>query len=299
MGEGKIAMNDMTGMAGLHRYPLARRGFVMTGLISGFTLATQRVDAQAIHTDSDGLDVGEAKVPVKDGMLPVYYARPAKGTSFPIILVNEEIFGVHEYIQDVCRRFAKLGYLAVAPEIYFRNADFPKMTDSQQIMRDVIFKTPDEQIWSDLDATLAWAAKNRGNANETGEIGFCFGGRITWLYAAHNPHLKAAVAFYGHIKNPTSDIKPVTALDIADKIQCPLLGLYGGQDQSNPADLIHQAEAKAKAAGKTVEIVIYPNAPHGFHADYRPSYREVDAKDAWNRALAWFKHYGVAPAGAA
>jgi carboxymethylenebutenolidase len=292
-------MNDVTEVTGLHRYPLARRGFVMTSLISGFTLATQRVEAQAIHTDTTGLDVGDAKVPVKDGMLPVYYARPAKGTSFPIILVNEEIFGVHEYIQDVCRRFAKLGYLAVAPEIYFRNPDFPTMTDSQQIMRDVIFKTPDAQIWSDLDATLAWAEHNHGDAHQIGEIGFCFGGRITWLYAAHNPNLKAAVAFYGPIKNPTSDIKPTTALDIADKIHCPLLGLYGGQDQSIPADLIHQAEAKAKAAGKTVEIVIYPDSPHGFHADYRPSYHEADAKDAWNRALAWFKRYGVAPKGAA
>jgi carboxymethylenebutenolidase len=292
-------MNEMTEIKGLHRYPLARRGLVMTGLISGFTLATQRVEAQAIHTDADGLDVGEAQVPVKDGKLPVYYARPAKGTSFPIILVNEEIFGVHEYIQDVCRRFAKLGYLAVAPEIYFRNPDFPKMTDAQQIMRDVIFKAPDAEIWSDLDATLAWAAHNHGDANRMGEIGFCFGGRNTWLYAAHNPHLKAAVAFYGHIKNPTSDIKPLTALDIADKIHCPLLGLYGGQDPSNPADLVHQAEAKAKAAHKIVEIVIYPDSPHGFHADYRPSYHEADAKDAWNRVLAWFKRYDVTPKGAA
>ena len=291
-------MNDLTGIAGLRRYPLARRGFVMTSLISGFTLATTRVDAQAIQTDATGLDAGEVQVPVKDGKLPVYYARPAKGAGFPIILVNEEIFGVHEYIQDVCRRFAKLGYMAVAPEIYFRNADFPKMTDPQQIMRDVIFKTPDDEILSDLDATFSWAAQNHGDAAHIGEIGFCFGGRNTWLYAAHNPNLKAAVAFYGHIKNPTSDIKPKTALDIADQIHCPVLGLYGGQDPSNPADLIHQAEAKAKAAGKTVEIVIYPDAPHGFHADYRPSYRQADAEDAWTRMLAWFKRYGVAPTGA-
>jgi carboxymethylenebutenolidase len=187
-------MNDMPEIAGLRRYPLARRGFVMTSLISGFTLATQRVEAQAIHTDTAGLDAGEAQIPVKDGQLPIYYARPAKGTGFPIILVNEEIFGVHEYIQDVCRRFAKLGYLAVAPEIYFRNPDFPKMTDAQQIMREVIFKTPDDQIWSDLDATLAWAAHNHGDGSQMGEIGFCFGGRNTWLYAAHNPELKAAVA---------------------------------------------------------------------------------------------------------
>jgi carboxymethylenebutenolidase len=232
---------------------------------------------------------------VADGKLPVYYARPASGTDFPIVLVNEEIFGVHGYIQDVCRRFAKLGYMAIAPEIYFRNAEFPKMTDAQQIMRDVIFKTPDAEIWSDLDAALGWAEQNHGDAKRIAEVGFCFGGRNTWLYAAHNPDLKAAVAFYGLLKTPTSDIKPKIALDIADQIHCPLLGLYGGQDQSIPADLIHQAEDKAKAAGKTVEVVIYPDAPHGFHADYRPSYRKADAEDAWNRTIAWFKRYGVAP----
>lgn len=287
-------MDDTTVIDGLHRYPLARRGLVMTGLISGFTLATQVVEAQAIHTDATGLDTGEAQVPVKDGKLPVYYARPAKGGGFPIILVNEEIFGVNEYIQDVCRRFAKLGYMAVAPEIYFRNPDFPKMTDTQQVMREVIFKTPDDQIWADLDATLAWAGHNRGDSKRVGEIGFCFGGRNVWLYAAHNPSLKAAVAFYGFVKSPTSDIKPKTALDIVDHLKCPLLGLYGGQDKGNPPDLLQQAEAKAKAAHKTVEIVVYPDAPHGFHADYRPSYRQADAEAAWKRAIAWFKRYGVA-----
>lgn len=289
-------MDDTTMVAGLHRYPMARRGLVMTGLISGFTLATQVVEAQAIHTDATGLDTGEAQVPVKDGKMPVYYARPSKGTGFPIILVNEEVFGVNEYIQDVCRRLAKLGCMAVAPEIYFRNPDFPKMTDTQQVMREVIFKAPDDQIWSDLDATLDWAAHNKGSASHIGEIGFCFGGRNTWLYAAHNPNLKAAVAFYGFLKSPTSDIKPKTALDIVDQLKCPLLGLYGGQDKGNPPDVIQQAESEAKAAHKTVEIVVYPDAPHGFHADYRPSYRQADAEAAWQRAIAWFKKYGVAPA---
>ena len=238
-------------------------------------------------------------MPVKDGKLPVYYARPAKGSGFPIVLVNEEIFGVHEYIQDICRRFAKLGYMAVAPEIYFRNPDFPKMTDSGQIMKEVIFKTPDADIMSDLDASLAWAGRNRGDGKRIGEVGFCFGGRNTWLYAAHNPKLKAAVAFYGHIKNPTSDIKPKTALDIADQIHCPLLGLYGGKDTSIPADLLREAEAKAKAAHKTVEIVTYPDAGHAFFADYRPPYVPADAADAWKRTLTWFGKYGVAPKGGA
>jgi carboxymethylenebutenolidase len=284
-------MDDVSGSAGLRDYPLARRSFVMTGLISGFTLATVRAKGQAIHTDSEGLATGEARVPVTGGDMPVYYARPASGGPFAVVLVNEEIFGVHEYIQDVCRRLAKAGYLAVAPEIYFRNTDFPKMTDVPQIMRDVIFKTPDDEIWADLDATLAWAARNHGDATRMSEIGFCFGGRNAWEYAVHNPNLKAAVAYYGHIKNPTSPIKPKTVLDIADQIHCPLLGLYGGQDPDNPVNLVHQAEAKAKAAGNTVEIVIYPDAPHAFHADYRPSYREADSMDAWKRTLAWFAKY--------
>jgi carboxymethylenebutenolidase len=291
-------MNDMTEIKGLRRYPFARRGFVMTSLISGFTLATTRVDAQAIQTDTTGLDAGEVQIPVKDGKLPAYYARPAKGTGFPVILVNEEIFGVHEYIKDVCRRFAKLGYMAVAPEIYARIADLSKMTDVPTIFKDVISKKPDAEMYSDLDSTLAWAAKNKGSATQIGEIGFCRGGRNVWLYAAHNPHLKAAVAFYGPVKSPTSDIQPQTAFDIADKLKCPLLGLYGGKDTSIQMADVQAAADKAKAAHKVVEIHIYPDSPHGFHADYRPSYHEADAKDAWDRALAWFKRYGVAPKGA-
>ena len=282
--------------AGLRAYPLARRGFVMTGLITGLTLATERVEAQAIKTDATGLDAGETKIPVPGGDLPAYFARPATGTNFPIILVNEEIFGVHDYIKDVCRRLARLGYLAVATEYYARIADLSKMTDAQQIVRDVISKAPDEQYMKDLDATAAWAAANKGDANRMGVLGFCRGGRMTWLYAAHNPHLKAAVAFYGPLGGQPSAIQPTTALDLADKIDCPLLGLYGGADASIPVDAVHAAEAKAKAAGKTVEVVIYPDAPHGFHADYRPSYRKEAAEDGWNRALAWFKRYGVAPA---
>ncbi|HSZ88027.1 MAG TPA: dienelactone hydrolase family protein [Acetobacteraceae bacterium] len=286
-------MNDMSEVAGLRRYPLARRGFVMTSLMTGFTLATTVVEAQAIHTDTSGLDAGEVQIPVKDGHLPAYYARPAEGTNFPTILVNEEIFGVNAYIQDVCRRFAKLGYLAVAPEIYARIADISKMTDIPQVFREVISKKPDAELFSDLDATLAWAAQNKGSATAIGETGFCRGGRNTWLYATHNPNLKAAVAWYGPIKGPTSEIQPKVVLDLADQLKCPLLGLYGAQDTSISVADVHEAEAKAKSAGKTVEIVIYPDAPHGFHADYRPSYRQADAEDGWKRALAWFKRYGV------
>jgi carboxymethylenebutenolidase len=292
-------MNDMTEIKGLRQYPFARRGFVMTSLISGFTLATQRVEAQAIQTDTTGLDVGEVQIPVKDGKLPAYYARPAKGTNFPVVLVNEEIFGVHEYIKDVCRRLAKAGYMAVAPEIYARIADLSKMTDSATIFKDVISKKPDAELYSDLDATLAWAAKNKGSATAIAETGFCRGGRTTWLYAEHNPKLKAAVAWYGPVKGAPSDIQPQAPFDLADKLKCPLLGLYGGKDTAIQMSDVEATMAKAKAAHKTVELHIYPDSPHGFHADYRPSYHEADAKDGWNRMLAWFKRYGVAPKGAA
>ena len=286
-------MDDVIEISGLRDYPLARRGVLMTGLISGFTLATQRVEAQAIHTDAAGLDAGETRIPTTDGKLPAYYARPAGSGPFPLILVNEEIFGVHEYIKDTCRRLAKAGYMAVATEYYARIGDLSKMTDVGQIIQDVISKAPDAQYMADLDSTAAWAAENGASPTRIGVMGFCRGGRQTWLYAEHSPHLKAAVAFYGPVGGAPSPIQPKTAADLAAELKCPLLGLYGGQDQSIPVDSVRQAQAKAKAAGKTVEILIYPDAPHGFHADYRPSYRAADAANAWMRAMAWFQHYGV------
>ncbi len=266
-------MDDLTEINGLRDYPLARRGVLMTGLISGFTLATQRVEAQAIHTDATGLDAGETQIPTTDGNLPAYYAKPAHKGSFPVILVNEEIFGVHEYIKDVCRRWAKLGYLAVATEYYARIGDLSKMTDVKQIIADVISKAPDDQYMSDLDSTAAWALKNGGSSTRVGVMGFCRGGRQTWLYAAHSPHLKAAVAFYGPLLGAPTPIQPHAALDIAGDIKCPLLGLYGGQDPSIPVDSVRAAEAKAKAAHKIVDIVIYPDAPHAFSNDDRASFR--------------------------
>ncbi len=290
-------MNDVSELAGLRNYPLARRGLVMTGLISGFTLATQRVEAQVIHTDAAGLVAGEAQIPTDDGHLPAYFARPDKPGTFPVVLVNEEIFGVHEHIKDICRRLAKVGYLAVATEYYARIGDLSKMTDSAQIFTDVISKAPDAQYMADMDSTIAWALKNHGSATRIGTIGFCRGGRQTWLFAAHSPQLKAAVAFYGPLGGTPTPIQPQSGLDVAGQIKCPLLGLYGGKDASIPVDLVHQAEAKAKAAHKIIDIVIYPDAPHGFNADYRPSYRQADAEDAWKRALAWLKRFGVTSAG--
>ncbi len=283
----------METMDGLIRFPRGRR-FVMNRLMSGLTLATTRVEAQVIHTDTTGIDAGEIKVPVSDGQLPAYYARPLGSGPFPILLVNEEIFGVHGYIQDVCRRLAKLGYLAVAPEIYARIADMAKITDFTNIFRDVISKAPDATVMSDLDASAAWAGANKGDANRLGVVGFCRGGRNTWLYDAHNPRLKAAVVWYGPLGGPRTEIQPKTAADVADAINAPLLALQGGQDAAIRVDDLQAVAAKARAAGRTVEVVVYPDAGHGFHADYRPSYKPADAADGWRRMLAWFKKYGVA-----
>jgi carboxymethylenebutenolidase len=278
----------------LTKLPLARRGFMVSSLISGLTLATAHgAEAQMIHTDTVGLNAGETQIPTDAGALPAYYAKPTGDGPFPIVLVIEEIFGVHEYIKDVCRRLAKEGYFAVAPELYARIADLSKYTDVPTILREVIAKTPDDQLLKDLDATVAWAANHGGDTKRLGVTGFCRGGRNTWLYAAHNPRLKAAVAWYGPVLSPTSPIQPRTPTDVAAELKCPLLGLYGGQDASIKVEDVYAAAAKAKAAGKIVEIVVYPDAPHGFHADYRPSYRKADAEDGWRRMLAWFRTHGV------
>ena len=281
----------MDGLQGLASYPLPRRGVVMTGLISGFTLATTRVEAQAIHTDAAGLVAGETTVPTDKGDLPAYFARPDGAGPFPTVLVIEEIFGVHEYIKDVCRRLAKAGYLAVAPELYARIGDLSKMTDVSAIIRDVISKAPDDQLLRDLDATAAWAAANRGDPKRLVVTGFCRGGRDVWLYAAHNPALKAAVAWYGPVGGTPSSIQPHNAADVATELKAPLLGLYGGQDAGIPVADVRAAAAKAASAGKTVQIHVFDDAPHGFHADYRPSYRKADAEAGWQEMLGWFSKY--------
>ena len=284
----------MDGTEGLTRFPLARRGMLMSGLISGFTLAVTPVEAQVIHTDTIGINGGEVKIPVADGEMPGYAAKPNGAGPFPIVLVNEEIFGVHEHIKDLCRRLAKAGYLAVAPEIYARQGDLSKMTDVNQIVSQVIAKKPDAEMLSDLDAAVDWAGKNGGDLSRLGVTGFCRGGRNTWFYDAHSTRVKAAVAWYGPIKGAPSDIQPRTVADIAAGIHAPLLGLYGGQDTGIDVNDVEAAAATARAAGKTVEIKVYADAPHGFNADYRPSYRKADAEDGWARMLAWFKKYGIA-----
>lgn len=272
---------------------MERRCFVMSSLIVGFTLATGGPTEAAITTPGTGLRCGAVRIPTSAGNLPGYSARPDTSGLVPIILVIEEIFGVHEYIQDVCRRLARLGYLAVAPELYARIGDLSTMSDPQQIFRDVILRAPDAQMLSDLDHAAAWAAGQGGDAGRLGCIGFCRGGRDAWLYAEHSTQLRAAVAFYGPVAGATSAIQPKTPLDLAAGLHAPLLGLYGGQDHSIDQADVQRAAALARQAGQTVEIVSYPDAGHGFHADYRSSYNEKDAVAAWARAVDWMRTHGV------
>ena len=270
-----------------------RRGFVMTSLITGFTLAVQPVSAETITTDTNGLDAGEVKVPVADGSIPAYRAMPAQGGPFATVLVIQEVFGVHEHIKDICRRLAKLGYYAIAPELYARQGDPSKYTDIPTLISEIVVKVPTDQVMSDLDAAAAYAkASGKADTTRLAVTGFCWGGWATWMYSAHNPALKAAVAWYGTDRK-LSELTPQNPLEIAAAIKCPVLAFYGGQDQSIPKETIEKRQAACKAAGKTCEFKIYPDAPHGFNADYRPSYRADDAKDAWQRMLAWFKDHGV------
>ncbi len=271
----------------------ARRGFLMTSLVAGYTLATGGPTLAAIRTGADGLQAGPTAIPVGDGHLPGYYARPAGNGAPPVVLVIEEIFGVHEYIRDVCRRLGHLGYMAIAPELYARIADLSTMSDPQQIVRDVILQAPDAQLLADLDHTAGWAAQLGGDANRLGCIGFCRGGRDTWLYAEHSARLRAAVAFYGPVAGPTSAIQQRNPIDLAASLHAPLLGLYGGQDTSIKLADVQRAAGIARHAGRTVDIFEYPDAGHGFHADYRASYNPRDAADAWSRAIAWLRRYGV------
>lgn len=274
---------------------LSRREFVVTTIGAGVALAARPARAEAIKTDSNGLVAGEVKIPVSDGQMPGYRARPASGQRFPIVLVVHEIFGVHEYIQDTCRRFAKLGYLAVAPELYARQGDVSKISDMSEVMSRVVAKVPDSQVLSDLDAAASWASKSEpGDANKLGITGFCWGGRIVWLYAAHNPKLKAGVAWYGNLTRKSGELQPRSALDVVKELKAPVLGLYGGKDSGIPLESVEQIREAAKKAGKTVEIIVYPDAGHAFHADYRPSYNAAAAADGWNKLQAWFKKYGVA-----
>jgi carboxymethylenebutenolidase len=289
--------SDIEGLA--HQVdPLSRRGFFLTAsaaTAAGYTLAAGPVRADAIHTDSAGLTVGDAKVKVSDGEMPVYYARPANAQNPPVILVAMEIFGLHEYIKDVTRRLGKLGAFAIAPDYYFRKGtDLTKITDIPQLMP-IVNSKPDAELLSDLDATVAWAKSQGGDTSRLGIMGFCRGGRTVWEYAAHTKDIKAGVAFYGSLVDPPAQksLWPKNPIELAPEMKAPVLGLYGEADQGIPVSQVDTLKGALQTAGKTFEIKIYPGAPHGFHADYRPSYRQDAAEDAWNQMIAWFKKYKV------
>ncbi len=271
-----------------------RREFVMTSLASGFAAAVSPVSAQTqITTDTKGLEAGETKIPVSDGEIPAYYAKPAGRKNVPVVLVVQEIFGVHEHIKDVARRFAKAGYLAVAPELYARQGDVSRLENIDEIVA-IVRKVPDAQVMSDLDAAARWAAKNGGDAKKLAVTGFCWGGRIVWLYASHNPALKAGVAWYGGLEGQPVDLRPKNAIDLVKDLKAPVLGLYGGADAGIPNESVDRMRAALKAAGNPSQIITYPDTPHGFLADYRPSYREEAAEDGWRRLMEWLRDNGVA-----
>ena len=273
---------------------LDRRGFVTTLAAAGFALAVQPVHAQTvITTDADGLDTGDLSLPVEGGKLPAYFARPAGGKDLPTVLVVQEIFGVHEHIKDVCRRFAKAGYLAIAPELFFRQGDPRTIENVGEIIQAIVNKVPDAQVLSDLDACAAWAATHGGDPARLAITGFCWGGRITWLYAAHNPKLKAGVAWYGRLDSAPSELQPKQPVDLAGALKAPVLGLYGGADQGIPLHDVEFMLDELKRADSPSTIHVYPDAPHAFHADYRPTYRKTEAEDGWRRLLAWFERHGV------
>ncbi len=273
---------------------LTRRQVLATSLATGFALAVQPVTATTLTTDAQGLTAGEVSIPVGDMAIPAYRAMPSKGGPFPVVLVVQEIFGVHEHIKDICRRFAKQGYMAIAPELYARQGDVSNLKSIDEI-RTIVAKVPDEQVMSDLDAAVDFAAKSgKGDVAKLGITGFCWGGRIVWLYAAYSKQLKAGVAWYGRLAGDKTELTPKFPLDVAVDIKAPVLGLYGGKDTGIPLDTVEQMRTALKQAKVPAEIIVYPEAQHGFHADYRPSYKEDDAKDGWRRLLAWFKEHGAA-----
>lgn len=272
-----------------------RRDFIAGSLAAGFALAVQPVSANTvITTDTTGLVAGEVRIPSGDIQLPAYRAMPEGKGPFPLVLVVQEIFGVHEHIRDVCRRFAKAGYCAIAPELYVRQGDVSKLSGVEEIVGKVVSKVPDAQVMADLDATVAWA-KAQSSADDTrlAITGFCWGGRITWLYAAHQPKVRAGVAWYGRLVGKVTEQTPRHPVDVAGELKAPVLGLYGGADAGIPVDTVEQMRKALKDAAKPGEIVVYPDMPHAFHADYRPSYRKEAADDGWKRLLAWFRQHGV------
>jgi len=275
-----------------------RRTALKAALGVGYAAAATPLMAQtAIKTPSDGLTVGEVMIDVNGFQMPAYRAAPAGKTGLPVVLVLSEIFGVHEYIADTARRFARAGYLAIAPELFVRQGDPQSYGEMAKLITEVISKVPDPQVLADLDATVKWAGANGGDVSKLGVTGFCWGGRQVWLYSAHNPAVKAGVAWYGRLVGQQNALTPKIPVDVAGQLHGPVLGLYGGADTGIPLDTVDKmktALAAGSAAARSSTFVVYPDAPHAFHADYRPSFRKEPAEDGWKRALAWFKQHGVA-----
>ncbi len=280
----------------------SRRRALTLGLGMGYAAATLPVMAQtAIKTPTDGLSVGEVSIDVAGFKMPAFRAQPAGKTGLPVVLVLSEIFGVHEYIADTAVRLARAGYLAIAPELFVRQGDAQSYGELAKLMSEVIAKVPDAQVMGDLDAAVAWAAANGGDTGKLAVTGFCWGGRQTWLYAAHQPKVKAGVAWYGRLVGDSTALTPRHPLDVAAQLKAPVLGLYGGADTGIALDTVERMKAALAAAGAqgnaaagASQFVVYPDAPHAFHADYRPSFRKDAAEDGWKRALAWLRQHGVA-----
>jgi carboxymethylenebutenolidase len=293
MSAEPILTSDVIGLT--KAAPFSRRGFMTASaaVTAGYTLAAGPVRADVIKTDTTGLDAGDTKIKVADGEMPGYFAKPAGAKNPPVVLVAMEIFGLHEYIKDVTRRLGKLGALAVAPDYYFRKGvDLTKITDIPQLLP-IVNAKPDAELFSDLDSTVAWAKSQGGDTSRLGIIGFCRGGRTVWEYCAHNGDLKAGVAFYGPPVDPPNPLWPKSPTQLAPDMKAPVLGLYGAEDTGIPVAQVEALKAALAANNKTAEFHIYPGAPHGFHADYRSSYRQEAAEDGWNRMQAWFKKYHV------
>ena len=275
-----------------------RRTAIKAAIGVGYAASVMPIMAQtAIKTPTDGLTVGEVTIDVKGFKMPAYRAQPAGKTNLPVVLVLSEVFGVHEHIADVANRFARAGYLALAPELFVRQGDAQSYGEISKLLAEVVNKVPDAQVMADLDATVTWAGANGGDLKRVGVTGFCWGGRQTWLFAAHSKHIKAAVAWYGRILGESNALMPKNPIDIATELNGPVLGLYGGADSGIPLDtveLMKTALSKGNAASKASQFVVYPDTPHAFHADYRPSYRKAAADDGWKRCLAWLKTHGVA-----
>jgi carboxymethylenebutenolidase len=278
-----------------HDTSITRRVFISTGIGVGFALAVQPISAWAILTSGDGLVTGTVEIPTQNGNMPAYRAMPQGKGPFPVVLVIHEIFGVHEHIQDICRRLAQAGYLAISPNLFFRHGDPTRLHDIKKIVSQIVSKTTLSEAMSDLDSTVKWvAASKQGDVARMGMTGFCWGGKTTWMYCAHNPKLKAGVAWYGSLVGEPTREQPKNPVDIASELHVPVLGLYGGKDDHITSDHVEKMKKALKSNPKNnSKIIIYPDAEHGFNADYRPSYNEKDAKDAWKHLLAWFKEHGA------